>query len=376
MKTTVRLRLTALYGGLFLLGGIALLTVTYFLTAHQLERQPFSPLRPRVQLPPNAPPFLQDLIKQARDQQTDTALHELVVQSAIALAIVVVIALALGWLVAGRVLRPLRDITATAHRLSTSNLSERINLRAPHDELKELADTIDAMLDRISTAFEAQRRFVANASHELRTPLTVQRAALDVALADPEPTVSALRTMGQRIRTATEAQEHLIGGLLTLARSEQGVEQYEEVDLADVAHEAIAALGHHGLRISSRLSPAPMYGDATLIERLTANLVENAARHNVECGWISVETGRFDGLATLCVANSGQRVPQSQVPLLFEPFRRHPAGRMADGTGHGLGLSIVAAIVAAHHGHYEAAARPDGGLHITVALPAVDLAQE
>jgi signal transduction histidine kinase len=369
MKTTVRLRLTALYGGLFLLGGVALLAVTYVLTARRLAEQPFSPLQPKVQLPAGMPSFVVDMIQRARKQQTDQALHELLVQSAIALAIVVVIALVLGWLVAGRVLRPLREITTTAHRLSTRNLNERINLRGPHDELKELADTIDAMLDRISTAFEAQRRFVANASHELRTPLTVQRAALDVALADPEPTVSALRTMGQRIRTATEAQEHLIGGLLTLARSEQGIEQYERVDLAEVAHEAIAALDHHGLRISSRLGQAQLYGDATLIERLAVNLVENAARHNGENGWIDIETGWADGAASLRVANSGPRVPPGQVPLLFEPFRRHPAGRTADGTGHGLGLSIVAAIVAAHHGRYDAAARPDGGLDIVVSLP-------
>jgi signal transduction histidine kinase len=372
---TVRLRLTALYGGLFLGLGMILLAITYWLFAGQLQsRRPLSPLtRPNIG-PPRRVEARETFqrVQDALAQQRAEALRELLVQSAVALAIVSLIAVALGWVVAGRVLRPLRDITATARRLSTHNLDERINLRGPRDELKELADTFDAMLARLAAAFEAQRRFVANASHELRTPLTVQRAAVDVALADPNPTVDSLRTMARRIRRGTQNHERLVASLLTLARSERGIERYEDADLADVVRGALAAaqpeIAERGLRVTSELRTAPVRGDPVLLERLAANLVDNAVRHNVDGGWLDVRTALGDGAALLRVVNSGPVIPPDTVGALFEPFRRRAPDRTGRGQGHGLGLSIVAAITAAHRGTCAANPRPDGGIEITVSL--------
>jgi signal transduction histidine kinase len=368
---TVRLRLTALYGGLFLLVGTVLLTITCVLFARQLQG-PGTPHR-AISVPAGPPflPGIEDLRKRVSDalaQQRADALRELIVQSGLALALVSVAAVALGWIVAGRVLRPLRDITATARRLSTHNLDERIALPGPRDELKELADTFDAMLGRLAAAFEAQRRFVANASHELRTPLTVQRAAVDVALADPRPTVESFRTMAERIRAATERHEHLVASLLTLAHSERGVEHYEEVDLAESARSALATAGPLGdLEIRHELYPALVRGDPALLDRLAANLIDNAVRHNHPGGLIEVRTGTQGGVATLRVVNTGPVVPPEEVGALFEPFRRLTPGRTGK-DGHGLGLSIVAAVTAAHHGTRTACSRPGGGLDVTIAF--------
>jgi signal transduction histidine kinase len=371
---TVRLRLTALYGTLFLLVGTVLLAITCVLFARQMQR-PGMPHR-AISLPAGQPllpgmPDLRAKVTEALAQQRADALRELVVQSGLALALVSVAAVALGWIVAGRVLRPLRDITATARRLSTHNLDERIALPGPRDELKELADTFDAMLGRLAAAFEAQRRFVANASHELRTPLTVQRAAVDVALADTRPTVESLRTMAERIRAATERHEHLVASLLTLAHSERGVEHYEEVDLAESARSALAAAdpAARDLRIGHGLHPALVRGDPALLDRLAANLIDNAVRHNHPGGLIEVWTGAEHGVATLRVINTGPVIPPDAVGALFEPFRRLAPGRTGK-DGHGLGLSIVAAVTAAHHGTRTAFSRPGGGLDVTISLPA------
>ncbi|HEX6470743.1 MAG TPA: ATP-binding protein [Streptosporangiaceae bacterium] len=383
---TIRLRLTALYGGLFLAVGAVLLAITYGLFARQIERRAGPGIGVSGRPPPAPAPFLppverrnidalREHLTQALAQQRADALHQLLLRSTEALGIVSVIAVALGWLMAGRVLRPLRDITATARRLSTDTMDERINLRGPRDEIKELADTFDEMLGRLAAAFEAQRRFVANASHELRTPLTVQRAAVDVALADPNPTVESLLTMGRRVRRAVSHHEHLIASLLTLARSERGVQRYEDVDLAVTVERALAAVRSDvdavGLTVSSELRPSPVRGDPVLLERLAANLIDNAVRHNAPGGWIEVATAAGDrGTARLRVSNGGRLIPASMVGPLFEPFRRQAADRAADGQGHGLGLSIVAAITAAHRGAVAAAARRDGGLDVTVTLPA------
>jgi signal transduction histidine kinase len=362
---TLRWRLTALYGALFLAAGAALLTITYLLVSRQLHGG--------VEPPEPSPPFAgSSVLRDALAQQRDDTLHQLIVQSAVALGLMAVIAGGLGWIVAGRALRPLRDITATAQRLSTRNLDERIDLRGPHGELKELADTFDAMLSRLGDAFEAQRRFVANASHELRTPLTVQRAAIDVALADPHPTVDSLTTMALRVRAATERHEHLIASLLLLARGQGGIARYDDVDLAAAVEAALAAVrddaGARGVRVAAGLRPATLLGDRTLLERLAGNLLDNAVRYNVPDGWLTVDTGDTGDGVVLRVTNSGPVVPPDRVDELFQPFRRLAPDR--SGTRHGLGLSIVASIAAAHHGTCAAEARPDGGLDITVTLPA------
>jgi signal transduction histidine kinase len=383
--TTVRLRLTALYGGLFLVVGVILVAITYALVARQLHAgasAPPAPIAPAsLPIPDGLPQPQQDLIEQLQQQtaqalaqQRADALHQLLVQSAVALGVASVIAVALGWILAGRVLRRLRDITATARRLSTSNLNQRINLHGPRDELKELADTFDAMLTRLAAAFDAQRRFVANASHELRTPLTVQAAAVDVALADPHPTIQSLRTMAERIRAATRRHEHLIASLLTLARSQRGVEHHQQVDLADAVQTALATarsdIQARRLKVSCQLRPSVVLGDPALLERLAANLVDNAVRHNLPGGWIAAQTASDGATVTLQVANSGAALPADVAAALFEPFRRHTPARVADESGHGLGLSIVAAITTAHHGSCTAHPRPDGGLEVTVTLPA------
>lgn len=357
--TTLRWRLTALYGALFLAAGITMLTIVYVLLARRIPRAP------RVNVGSVAVRReVRQILLRALNNQRERALHELINQSLIALAVVTVVAGVLGWLVAGRALRPLRDITATARRLSTHNLSERINLRSADGELKELADTFDGMLDRLSAAFEAQRQFVANASHELRTPLTVQRVAIDVALEDPAPTVEKMRTMALRLRDATERNEHLIASLLTLARSQAGVESFDEIDLAETARAAITSAP---TPVQHSLSPATLWGDRALIERLVSNLVDNAVRHNVQDGWIRVETATDGHTAVLRVANSGAVLPPDLVEELFTPFQRMAADRGRG--GYGLGLSIVAAIVAAHHGTRTARALPGGGLEVTVVLP-------
>jgi signal transduction histidine kinase len=382
---TVRLRLTALYGGLFLAVGVTLLAITYALVARQLSRGSGSglgwlsspvPPWPTAAIPAPRRQFLdqiQQRTSEALARQRSDALHQLLTQSSIALAFVSVIAVVLGWAMAGRALRPLRDITATARRLSTHNLHERIDLRGPRDELKDLADTFDAMLARLAAAFDAQRRFIANASHELRTPLTVQRAAIDVALAEPRPTVTSLQTMARRIHAATLRHEHLIASLLTLARSERGVERYEPVNLADTVRAALDVaqpiVAADGVSVSRDLTPSVVHGERALLERLAANLIDNALRHNVPGGWVTARTSTDGMSATLCVANSGPVLPAAAASALFEPFRRHPPERTAGETGHGLGLSIVAAITAAHHGSCTAQPRPDGGLDVAVVLP-------
>jgi signal transduction histidine kinase len=284
------------------------------------------------------------------------------------------VSVGLGWLVAGRALRPLSAITATARRLEGSTLHERINLQGPQDELKELADTFDQMLDRLHAAFETQRRFVANASHELRTPLAIARTEVDVALADPATGPAELRAMAGRVLEANQRSERLIEGLLTLARSERQLRAAEPLDLALAAADALAAaapeVGRLGLRVSQVLGAAPVAGDRALLERLVANLVENAVRHNHRGGWVEVDTGRTGSVAVVRVANGGPPVPPDQVAALFEPFRRLEADRTGSGRGAGLGLSIVRSVATAHGGRATALARPDGGLEVSVELPA------
>jgi signal transduction histidine kinase len=400
-RTSVRLQLTVLYGGLFLLAGAGLLAVNYALVRSQFTL----PFGVRVERPPpGLPEVLRDnpgvvivrttdgdeLIASApspgavegvrreleavRRELEAAALNQLLTQSGIALAVMALVSVGLGWLVAGRVLRPLTEITATARRLEGSTLHERINLQGPQDELKELADTFDQMLGRLDAAFETQRRFVANASHELRTPLAIARTEVDVALADPDASPAELRAMARRVLEAGERSERLIEGLLTLARSERQLRERQPLDLAMAAADALSVAAPEverlGLRVSSVLGAAPVAGDRALLERLVGNLVENAVRHNQPGGWLEVDTGRTGELAVVRVANGGPRIAPDQVAALFEPFRRLNGDRTGSSRGAGLGLSIVGSVATAHGGQTTALALDDGGLELTVELPA------
>jgi signal transduction histidine kinase len=277
----------------------------------------------------------------------------------------------LGWLVAGRALRPLQRITSAARRVSQDTLDERIALEGPRDELKELADTFDEMLERLSGAFASQRRFVANASHELRTPLTVMRTELEVTLADPEASNAELRSMAEAVHDALDRTERLVQSLLTLARSEGAITRRDPLDLAGAArtaleHTARAADGA-GLAVTADLHPAPVAGDRRLLERLVANLVENAVTHNHPGGRVSVSTSTRDGRSVVEVVNDGDVLDPAVLPRLLEPFHRIDRGARGDGAG--LGLSIVRSVAQAHGGVVALAVCPEGGLRATVTLP-------
>lgn len=293
----------------------------------------------------------------------------------IAFPLVVAAAAVVSWVLVGRVLGPLHAVTATARRLTVESLDTRTGLQDAHGEVAELAAGFDAMLDRLQAAFDAQRRFVANASHELRTPLSVLRTEVDVTLSDPDADEAELRRMAAVVRAATRRADDLIAGLLLLARTE-GAELTEvrPVDLADVTVPALAAVrteaGRRGLRIQVQTAAAPTRGDPVLLERVAGNLVENAVRHNVAGGWLEVSTGAVDGTARLQVSSSGAEIPGDRVAELFEPFRRGPVARTADTPGSGLGLSIVRAVVQAHGGRVRAEPVRGGGLMVTVELPA------
>jgi len=317
-------------------------------------------------------------LKQLAAKAQDHTLHTLQIESGIALGLMALVSLGLGWLAAGRALRPVHRITDTARRLSQETLHERIGLEGPHDELKELADTFDAMLARLDRAFTSQRRFVANASHELRTPLATERVLIDEALANRRASTAELRSILEELRANSEDSERLIDSLLVLARSERGVERWLPVDLATLAASEIerarAEAVTRGVELRTDLKPATTSGDPALLERLIGNLVENAIRHNLPTGgWLEVRTSMKEGQAVLDVNNSGRVLDPDVVPRLLEPFRREGADRIATGTGaggFGLGLSIVQAVVAAHDGQLETTALPDGGLRVIAKLTA------
>ncbi len=389
-RPTLRLRLTLIYGGLFLAAGAVLLTLNYALVRRGLERQAgpigvsvdaveghglkavaATPVvAPAAQIVTSDGQRLEDVLLAYQTELRDDALHELVGQSIVALGLMALASVGLGWAVAGRALAPLSRVTATARRLSQDNLHERLALEGPADELKELADTFDAMLGRLESAFESQRRFVADASHELRTPLAIQRTLVDVALADPDASPADLRVMAAALRDAVDRSERLIDGLLVLARSEQGHVPQEPVDLAAVAAAALdqsaAEAVVAGLRVDRALAPATVVGSRVLVERLVGNLVQNAVRHNVAGGWLAVVT-TSDGRVR--VTNSGPVVPPDQVDALFEPFRRLAPDRVESARGVGLGLSIVRSVTRAHGGEVGATARAGGGLEVVVSLP-------
>jgi signal transduction histidine kinase len=320
-----------------------------------------------------------DLQKRAEIQIADVKsaqLDTLLTRSGLALAIMALASIGLGWVVAGRALRPVRTMSSRARGISERNLHERLALDGPDDELKELGDTFDGLLGRLEAAFESQRRFVANASHELRTPITLERALVEVALSDPNASVESLRETCRRVLASNEQQERLIEALLTLARSQRGLERREVVDVQALTAEVVRSTPSNGMRIDTSLDAAYTTGDHAMVERLVANLVENAVRYNEPDGWVTAWTGSRDGDPTLEVSNSGPVVKPEQVDELVKPFSRldgdgSVATRNADAKqGLGLGLSIVQAIVDAHDAELTTAPRREGGLTVTVRFPA------
>jgi signal transduction histidine kinase len=450
-RRTVRLRLTLLYGALFLASGAALLAITYFfvdastanafivhnkngttIAGYQVGAQPpigtgpvstiniqhntsgHGPARLNTALSQSsgthargkgaggsgsgavatgagAPGKGTRLTKKQLDEQTheflalayaynDRERRQLLIESGIALAIMAVVSILLGWLVAGRVLRPLRTITAATRDISASNLHERLAFDGPDDELKELGDTIDGLLERLDASFRSQRQFVANASHELRTPLARQRTLAQVALSDPDADADSLRAAHERILASGEQQEQLIDALLTLSRVQAGAVGSQPVDLAPVVRDLISARMAEAearqVRVIPTLAAAPLQGDNRLVERLAANLIDNALRHNVPGGMVVVQTGTRAGHGWLSVSNDGPEVAADQIERLYEPFERLGAERTHAGEGFGLGLCIVRAVAIAHGASLTTEARPHGGLHIEVRFPPARLAPE
>jgi signal transduction histidine kinase len=372
-RTTLRWRLTLVYASVAVGVGLLLLVLSVALVDRALSSGALDlPAGLAVRLPDGRLLTVEDLQSTLRQE----ALTRLVRQGLWALLLLGAVGTLASYLLAGRVLRPLQDITTTARRLSAERLDARIALAGPRDELRELADVFDAMLDRLQASFEAQRRFVADASHELRTPLAVMRTEIDVALADPDASVEELRRAAEVVRDATERADRLVDSLLLLARTDRlqvdGLPHRERVELPDVAATALSAvepeIAARGLRVASARAPAGVLGDRVLLERLVGNLVENAVRHNVDGGWLRVDTGTVVGRARLQVSSSGPVVPADEVEQLFEPFRRHGTARTAQ-RGAGLGLAIVRAVAAAHGGTATATAVADGGLVVTVELP-------
>jgi signal transduction histidine kinase len=401
-RRTVRLRLTMIYGGVFLLSGAALLTITYFLVAQRLPAGPVPGRLPKPSHVPSGtaagisggrvfirtagigtcrlltktvgtPAHVAAQAQRCLAQQRALELNQLLTESGVALAIMTVLSIGLGWLVAGRALGKLRTITAAARSISANNLGARLALAGRDDELKELGDTIDGLLTRLEAAFGAQRQFVANASHELRTPLARQRTLIEVALADPEPSVAGLHHVFKRVLASGEQQEQLIEALLTLARGQRGLDRREPIDLAALAGEAVqarrAVAELRGLTITTSLGPAPALGDPQLTERLVANLLDNAFRHNVARGAIHVSTAIKTGHAVLSVSNTGPVISPGHLARLFQPFERGGAARTGTSDGLGLGLSIVAAIAEAHGAWLQASSLTDGGLRVQAGFP-------
>ncbi|NGN66739.1 HAMP domain-containing protein [Streptomyces sp. A7024] len=364
-RWTVRLRLTLTYGALFLVSGAGLLAITYVLVA---ARKPQYLITKRDGAPAVGQPLPEGLPTPGKEQREEM-LQQLLTQSVIALAIMAAVSVALGWLMAGRALRPVSAMTDKARRISDDNLHERLAVTGPDDELKDLGDTFDDLLGRLDTAFSAQQRFVANASHELRTPLTLQRAMLEVALADPKADARSLRQVCERVLAAGEQQEHLIEALLTLARGRRGLSRREPVELAELTGKLLPEREDGRAAVERHLEEARTAGDPRLIEPLVTNLVGNAVRHNVPGGWVRVSTGTVAGRSVLRVVNSGPHIPYERIGRLFQPFQRYEE-RTGGPEGQGLGLSIVAAVARAHGAPVTARPGPEGGLDITVAFAA------
>jgi signal transduction histidine kinase len=307
------------------------------------------------------------------DDLASAALSELATQYALGVAGTLLLGAVVGWLVAGRVLSPLSAITRAARRMSDERLGERIDLPGPRDELRELADTIDDMLDRLAESFDTQREFIANASHELRSPLTVIRSQVEVALANPDIDPDELRTTAEAVLEAALRTEALLDGLMVLARSQRGLVTHDRLDLADVARSAARGASREarearvGLRLDLRAAPAA--GDRRLLERVVANLIENGIRHNAPGGFVHVATRPEAERTVLRVVSDGDHVDSGQADRLLEPFQR--LDRASPRRGSGLGLSIVRSVAHAHGGDVRLAPRARGGLEVEVSLPVV-----
>jgi signal transduction histidine kinase len=379
-RRTVRLRLTAMYGVLFLVSGAVLLAIA---SGVVVSRSSVEATPANQQFPQSPLAQAQAQIQQLRHQlaiesaQVNGGVsHNLLIGSAVALGIMTVLSVLLGWMIAGRVLRPLREMTAATRRISADSLHERLAMPGPDDELKELSDTIDGLLGRLEGAFAAQRRFVANASHELRTPLTTMRASLDVAVAKPVPVPAQTIALAGRLRTELDQVDQLLDGFLMLARAQDGeLPGRAALSLEYVASAALAARASDisakrlTVQHASNSDGAWVEGSQALLCRLADNVIGNAIVHNRDGGWISVVTGSGGRFARLVVENGGEVLDAQQVAQLGQPFRRLGADRTGSDTGSGLGLSIVAAIVSAHQGTLDLQARPGGGLRVSVTLP-------
>lgn len=384
-RLTLRIRLTLLYGGLFLLAGSVLLGVTYFLVERNLAAGAPTVLA-NLRVPSDAATVLRlpdgrtvapsEVLADLRAEQQrlhEETMEALLTQGVIALAGVAVVAGGFGWLLAGRALAPVHRITDTARRIAVTSagrgLHERIGLAGPRDEVRELADTFDAMLERLDRSFDGQRRFVANASHEIRTPLALNRALVELAMTRPGASADVQR-LGESLLAVNARHERLIDGLLMLADSEQEITERSPVDLAEMAGHVLDSAAPEAVEVRRDLAAAQTAGDPVLLERLVHNLVENAIGHNQPTGgWLSVATAVQQGSVVLVVANTGPVIASYEVPALFEPFRRRNGERIGGGRGFGLGLSIVRAVAVAHGGTVAAAPRAGGGLTVTVRLP-------
>ncbi|MFD3970935.1 sensor histidine kinase [Streptomyces cyaneofuscatus] len=385
LRPTIRIRLTLLYGGMFLIAGILLLSIIYMLAAqalHDAGSLEFKVGGNNVLIASDTCPQLgaatnndqlNETIKACTAAQRQHALDSLLNRALLALVGLSVIAFAFGYAMAGRVLSPLGRITRTARRVAGTDLTRRIELDGPDDELKELADTFDDMLDRLERAFTAQQRFVGNASHELRTPLAINRTLLEVHLSDPEAPPE-LQQLGKTLLATNERSEQLVEGLLLLARSDNQIIERKPVDLAEVADRAIdqarAEAVARKVEIRGERSAAVVQGNGVLLERIALNLVQNAVRYNVaEDGWVEVDTSVQPGEALLTVSNTGPVVPAYEIDNLFEPFRRLRTERTGSDKGVGLGLSIARSVARAHGGRIIAEPREGGGLVMRVTLP-------
>ncbi|MFC4113435.1 sensor histidine kinase [Nonomuraea zeae] len=370
-KVSIRWRLTLTYGLLFFVAASVLLYSIYAIVGRAIgEAWPTIDLG----LGPVQDAQLQTSWRQFQQQAIANARDALFGSSFLVLLGVGILAIIIGYFVADRALKPVTQMTGTARKLSESTLAhQRIALEGPNDELKELADTFDAMLTRLNVAFDTQRRFVANASHELRTPLTINRTVLEIALSDPEASED-LKALGRTLLEVNARNEKLIEGLLLLARSERELAVRKPLDVQEVAQTAVEQVTpfaeEHGVTVTTELVSAPTVGDPVLLERSVSNLLENAVKYNIpENGKVWIRTGMVDGALVVQVANTGQHVPAYEVNSLFEPFRRLHADRVESAKGAGLGLSIVRAVVQAHGGNVAAVPRDGGGLVVTIRLP-------